>query len=108
MRVLLDESLPRQLAQELAGHKTSTVAQQHWQGLKNGRLLARAEADGFDVLVTADQSIEYQQNLDAVGVGIIVLAAVTNRIEDLLPLVPSLLQALSTVRPGEVLTVRPS
>jgi hypothetical protein len=66
------------------------------------------KASGFDVLVTADQSIEYQQNLDTVGVGIIVLAAVTNRIEDLLPLLPSVLQALSTVRPGEVLTVKAS
>ncbi len=108
MRVLLDESLPRQLAPELVGHETSTVAQQRWQGLKNGRLLARAEADGFDALVTADQNIEYQQNLEGVGVGIIVLAALTNRIEDLLPLVPALLEALSTVRAGEVLTVRAS
>ena len=106
MRVLLDESLPRQLARELTGHETRTVTQQRWRGLKNGLLLAQAEAEGFDVLVTADQNIEYQQNLDTVGVGIIVLAAVTNRIEDLLPLVPALLAALLTVGPGDVLTVR--
>lgn len=105
MRVLLDESLPRQLAWELTGHEARTVAQQRWQGLKNGLLLTRAEAEGFDVLVTADRNIEFQQNLDAVGVSIVVVAAVTNRIEDLLPLVPSLLQALPEARPGKVLTV---
>ncbi len=105
MRVLLDESLPRQLAREITGHEVWTVAQQRWQGLKNGRLLSQAEAHGFEVLVTADQSIEYQQNLSTVGVGIVVLAAVSNRIEDLRPLVPEVLRVLPTVGPGEAVTV---
>lgn len=105
MRVLLDESLPRQLAREFTGHEVRTVAQQRWRGLKNGLLLKQAEEQGFEVLVTADQNLEHQQNLDSIGVGIIVLAAVTNRIEDLLPLVPGLLQALTAVRVGEVVTV---
>ena len=105
MRVLLDESLPRQLARELIGHEVRTVSQERWRGVKNGLLLKEAEARGFEVLLTADQNIEHQQNLDSVGVGIVVLAAVTNRIEDLQPLVPAVLRALVSVRAGQVVTV---
>ena len=63
MRVLLDEQLPRQLGPHLIGHQVRTVQQQSWAGLKNGELLDRAEAAGFAVLVTGDQSLEFQQNL---------------------------------------------
>jgi len=105
MRVLLDESIPRQLARQLIGHEVRTVSQQGWRGLKNGLLLKQAGAHRFDVLVTADQNIEHQQNLASVGVGIVVLAAVTNRIEDLIPLVPRLLRALAAVQVGKVVTV---
>ena len=58
MRVLLDESLPRQLAREITGHDVRTVVQQRWTGSKNGWLLRTAREAGFDVLVTADQSLE--------------------------------------------------
>ena len=63
MRVLLDEQLPRQLAQYMVGHDVRTVQQQSWAGLKNGALLAAAEAAGFPVLLTGDQNLEHQQNL---------------------------------------------
>ena len=63
MRVLLDEQLPRQRARHLVGHDVRTVQQQSWAGLKNGALLEAAEAAGFSVLVTGDQSLEHQQNL---------------------------------------------
>jgi hypothetical protein len=59
--ILLDEQLPRQLARHLVGHNVRTVQQQSWAGLKNGVLLGKAEAAGFSVLVTGDQSIEHQQ-----------------------------------------------
>lgn len=58
MRVLLDESLPRPLANELTGHTVRTVRQQGWMSLKNGELLRRSQAEGFDVFVTADQNLE--------------------------------------------------
>ncbi len=75
MRVLLDEQLPRQLAPELIGHHVSTVQQQGWAGLKNGELLRRAGEKAFEVFVTADQNLEFQQNLSRSGVGVIVLVA---------------------------------
>jgi len=65
VRVLLDEQLPRQLARELIGHEIRTVQQQGWAGLTNGDLLQRAAEAGYEVFITADQNIEFQQNLAA-------------------------------------------
>lgn len=64
MLILLDEQLPRQLAPFLKGHEARTVQQQGWAGLKNGELLREASAAGFQVFLTADQNIEFQQNLE--------------------------------------------
>jgi hypothetical protein len=61
MRVLLDEQLPRQLAREIKGHEVSTVQQRGWAGLKNGELLRRAAHSKFEVFVTADRNLEFQQ-----------------------------------------------
>ena len=67
-----------------------------------GRLLTAAIEAGFEVFVTADQNLEYQQNLARIGAGIIVVAAKSNRIGDLLPLIPSILEALLEIQPGQV------
>ena len=87
MRVLLDESLPRRLRSLFTEHNVQTVPEQGWSGKTNGELLDLAEAD-FDVFVTADQNLQYQQNLQGRALPIIVLAAHTNRYEDLAPLIP--------------------
>ncbi len=105
MRVLLDESLPQQLARELRGHEVQTVVHRGWAGLKNGELLPRAASEGFAAFVTADQNLEYQQNVARFGIGIVVLVARTNRLVHLLPLVPLILRALETLRPGELVRV---
>ena len=102
MRVLVDEQLPRQLAPELSGHEVRTVQQQGWAGLGNGELLRRAANSGFEVFVTADQDLEFQQNLARSSLRVIVLVAPSNALEDLLPLVPGILQAIPSVRLGEV------
>jgi Domain of unknown function (DUF5615) len=103
--VLLDEQLPRHLARELRGHDVSTVQQQGWAGLKNGDLLRSAADAGFEVFVTADRGLEFQQNLSQARLGIILLAAPSNALEDLLPLVPGLLTAIPKSRPGGILRV---
>ncbi len=105
MRLLLDESLTRHLAPRLPGHDVRTVAQEGWAGLKNGELLQRAAAAGFEVLVTGDRNLQHQQNVPAAGIGVVVVAAHTNRIEDLLPLVPRVLEAVDRIVPGEVIEV---
>lgn len=75
MRLLLDESLPRQLGRELGGHEVTTVAQQGWAGLENGELIRRGAAEGFAALLAGDQSIQYQQDVATLGIGIVVLSA---------------------------------
>ena len=96
-RVLLDESLPRQIANVLTGYEIETVAKAGWAGLKNGELL-KAAAGRFDVLLSADQGIAYQQNLAGVRLGIVALAGRTNKLEDLLPLIPQAREAIERYR----------
>jgi hypothetical protein len=102
VRVLLDESLPRDLGPALAGHEVTTVQRQGWAGLKNGDLLRAAREADFAALVTADRNMEHQQNVARAGVALVVLRARSTRLPDLLPLVPRLLEVLPAVRPGDV------
>ena len=104
MRVLLDESLPRPLAKQIVGHDARTVSQMKWTSLGNGALLKQA-ATAFDVLVTADQNIEFQQNLATLPLAVVVLVAESNRLESLEPLVPALLQTLAAISPKTLVRV---
>ena len=97
MRLLLDESLPKPLKDQLVGHDVRTVAQMGWTHLGNGELLRQA-ATAFDALLTADQNIEFQQNLKTLPVAVVVLIAASNRLESLEPLVPDVLRALEGLR----------
>ncbi|HEX6443057.1 MAG TPA: hypothetical protein VF007_12780 [Stellaceae bacterium] len=94
--------MPRQLAREIPDHQVRTVQQQGWAGLGNGELLRRAAADGFEIFVTADQNLEFQQNLSGSPIGVVVLAARSNAFEDLVPLLPNLLQALAGTNSGQI------
>ena len=98
VRILLDESLPRPLGALLTGHTVSTVRDEGWASLKNGELMRRA-AERFDVLLTADQNLEYQQNLATLPVAVVVMVADSNRPESLEPLVPDVLELLQALPP---------
>jgi hypothetical protein len=100
-RVLLDENLPRLLKRELSGFEVRTVAEMGWAGIKNGKLLRLAEAE-FDIFVTADQNLSYQQPVTTCQLGFAVLRARTTKLEDLLPLVPALREALDDLKAGQV------
>ena len=104
MRILLDESLPKELQSELPGHEVRTVQEMGWSSLKNGELLARS-VNRFDVFLTADQNLRYQQNLSALPVSVAVLAAKSNRIQDLRPLIPELLESLSDLQPRTLVQI---
>ena len=98
MRILLDESVPGRLGSLLTGHTTVTVQRRGWTSIKNGRLLALAASE-FDVLLTADKGMEYQQNLATLPVSILIVLARSNRIEDLTAAVPIILSALTELPP---------
>ena len=106
VRVLLDEQLPRQLVPYLVGHDVRTVQQESWAGFKNGALLTQAEAAGFSVFLTGDQNLEFQQNISRRRLGVVVLCADSNALEDLLPLMPTALTAIEAVQPGQVIRVQ--
>ena len=84
MRLLLDEGVPRRLGHELVGHEVATVQQRGWGGISNGELLALA-APEFDVFVTVDQGIPFQQNLASLDIAIVSMVARSNDIADLRP-----------------------
>jgi hypothetical protein len=105
VRILLDEQLPRQLVPYLIGHDTRTVQQESWAGLKNGVLLTSAGAAGFDVFLTGDQNLEFQQNISKRRLGVVVLCAASNALEDLVPLVPEALAAIEAIQPGQLVRV---
>jgi hypothetical protein len=101
VRVLLDENLPHDLCEALAGHSVSTVHGLGWAGTKNGALLKRASGI-IDAFVTMDTNLEHQQNVAVLPFGVVVVSAPSNRMEDLAPLVPEILEALSRIRPGTI------
>ena len=98
MRILLDEDLPRRLCALLVGHEATTVPRSGWAGIKNGKLLALA-AGKFDLFLTMDQNLEYQQNMATLPIAVLVVSAVSNRMEHLAPLVPKILKAIDLVPP---------
>lgn len=101
MRVLLDECVPRGLRKELPGHEVKTVAEAGWAGVKNGALLELA-AKEFDVLLTVDRNLEYQQNFSGLMLAVVVVHASSNDIVVLRPLMPAVLAAISKAQPGVV------
>lgn len=98
MRILLDESLPQRLSGEFRGHAVQTVAAKGWSGLKNGDIL-RVAAPEFDVFITADQNLQFQQNLSALPLAVIVLVAPNTKLETLRPLIPEVLARLASLTP---------
>lgn len=94
MRLLLDACLPQRLRFELAGHEVFTARFMGWDALSNGELLAVMRSERFAMLVTADSNLPHQQSIVEFGIVVVVLRAHSNRIADLRPLIPELLQSL--------------
>jgi predicted nuclease of predicted toxin-antitoxin system len=109
MRLLFDECISRLLKSSFAvhGHECSTVPEIGLAGKKNGELLTLAEGR-FDVFVTIDRNLRYQQNLTGRKIAVLIIRAKSSEIDDLLPHVPACLAALESIQPGEVVQIGPS
>ncbi len=105
MKLLIDESIPRRLKNYLVGHESTTVPERGWSGKSNGELIALARGE-FDVFITVDQNLEYQQNLSQAEIAVVVLEAPTNRLEDLTRLVDDVLLALADIEHGGIVRIR--
>jgi hypothetical protein len=104
VKVLLDECVDRRLAAEIQGHEVTTVPDAGWAGLTNGDLLARAQ-HAYDVFVTTDHHLPFQQDLSRFSIAVIVLRASSGRVTELRRLVPRLLAVLPVVKRGQVMSV---
>jgi len=99
VKVFLDECVDWRLARDIVGHDVKTARQMGWTTVKNGALLTLS-SQHFDVFVTVDRNLSFQQNLDSFSIAVVVLQAKTNRLADLRPLVPNPLAAIESAAPG--------
>ena len=105
MKVLLDECVPARLWRSLPDHDCRTVQNAGLSGTKNGKLLRIAEELGYDVLLTVDQNLPYQQRMQGRRIAVLILLAESNQIRHLLPLIPATLEALRCIQPGQMIRV---
>ncbi len=105
MLLLLDECVPRPLKRDLVGHDVRHVVDMGWSSKRNGEFLRLMVASHFEALLTVDQNLSFQQNLRASNIGVVLVLAKTNRIKELRPFVPQILEALSHVKAGELVRV---
>jgi hypothetical protein len=101
LRILLHECVDRRLAKEINGHVVLTVPQAGWAGIKNGELLRLAQ-EQFEVFVTVDRNLAFQQHLPQFNIAVVILQAQTNRLPDLRQLLPKLHSVLPLVSKGQV------
>jgi predicted nuclease of predicted toxin-antitoxin system len=104
MKILLDECIDRRLTREFVDYEVKTVPQMGWAGIKDGQLLVLAEAE-FDVFITVDRNLSFQQNLPQFDIAVIVLQASSNRLADLKPLSPKILAILGEAAKGQATVV---
>jgi hypothetical protein len=97
VRVLLDECLPRRLKRDLVGHDVRTAPEMGWASKSNGELLALATGT-FDVFLTADRNLSYQQDVSAYDIAVVVLVARSNNLDELRPLVPQILEVFTVAK----------
>ena len=105
MKLLVDEFVPRKFKSSLPGHDCRTVPEQGLAGKKNGELLSLAEKAGFQVFLTLDRGLEYEQNLQRRTIAIILIRAKSSRLADLLPHSTEILRVLGFIRPCEIVKV---
>jgi predicted nuclease of predicted toxin-antitoxin system len=104
MKILLDECIDRRLAKELPDYDVKTVPQMGWAGVKNGQFLTLTASE-FAVFITVDRNLSFQQNLPQFEIAVIILQVQSNRLSDLKPLVPRVLDVLATVIQGKTILV---
>jgi predicted nuclease of predicted toxin-antitoxin system len=104
MKILLDECLPRRLVRDLSCYCVTTVPRQGWAGVADAELLKLADRE-FDVFITIDSNLAFQQNLKSSALCIVVLRALNSRYETLQPLIPDILVAIEKAQAGQIVLV---
>jgi predicted nuclease of predicted toxin-antitoxin system len=102
MRILIDECLNWRLGRALTGHYAVSAQKMGWSGIQNGKLLSLAVENGFDVFLTGDRNLAFQQHVSEFPIAIVVLEAQGIQLHHTLPLMPKVLALLPTLQPGKV------
>ena len=104
MRILFDQGTPVGIRDALSGHEVKTAAEQGWSSLLNGQLLSAAEAAGFDVLLTTDTNLHFQQNMDGRGIAVVTISP--NRWTLVRGRLPEIVAAIEAAEPGKISIIR--
>ena len=100
MKILIDHCLDWRLVRHLPGHDVQHTGKLGWGALKNGELLRKAEGSGFEVFITSDKNLQFQQNLRNLRLAVVVLDVISNRLEHCVAKCPLLLARLSELKAG--------
>jgi hypothetical protein len=106
VKILLDECIDRRLAPKIVGYEVKTVPQMKWAGVKNGELMRLAEIE-FDVFITVDRNLSFQQNLPKFNIAVLVLQAKSNSLADLIPFANQIIKLLPNLEKGKVGVISP-
>lgn len=101
MKILLDECVTRKLKSHLTEFEVNTVVEMNWSGLKNGNLMRKAIEEGFDILLTIDKNLEYQQNLNQYPLSVVVFDVKRSKIEYLHELIPDFKSKVNSFEKGK-------
>jgi hypothetical protein len=104
LRILIDECVDWRLSRDIVGHEVKTTRQMGWSTIKNGELLALAESS-FDVFLTVDRNLSFQQRISSLKIAVLILRASSNRLAALRPLVPELLETIPKCKTGTVVFI---
>ena len=105
MKILLDHNLDWRLIRHLPGHEVKSASEMNWKELVNGLLLKEAELAGFEILLTGDTNINYQQNIASRSISIVVLRAYNNRRKTHIEMMADVMKVLTTIKPGQIIEV---
>lgn len=105
MKILVDECLPIKVKDILSEFEVSTVRDLKWMGIKNGILINLAFENGFDVFITVDKNLNFQQNIETKDIGLLILDIQKNMIDHIIPLKEMITTAVNKIRPGEIFTL---
>lgn len=101
MKILLDECVTKRLKRYLPNHETFTVTEMGWSGLKNGKLMSKAVENSFDILLTIDKNLSFQQNLKNYLLSVVILNTATSKLEDILLLLPQFFERIEEYKKGK-------
>ena len=106
MKILLDECLPKRLKSLLSEFEVKTATEMGWRSVRNGQLLTVAQQNGFEIFLTVDKKLEYQQNLKKYNLTVVVFDVPRTKLENIIPLIPKFIRNIASFEKGKAYTIR--